>query len=115
MRFTALLLAAGFVTVTVALADDPAPKPNPFRDGSGKASPERTDTPKSDPLPDPPAKADPVKQGPRADFTSPTPINSVDTEADEMHPWITATGRELYFSRKTKEGWRVYVASRPGS
>src|SRR5258707_5327284 len=29
-----------------------------------------------------------------------------------MHPWITGNGKDLYFSRKTGEGWRVYVASR---
>jgi thiol-disulfide isomerase/thioredoxin len=61
MRLTALLLAAGFVTI--ALADDPAPKPNPFRDGTGKATPERVDPPTPDPLPV--AKPDPVKQGPQ--------------------------------------------------
>lgn len=55
-----------------------------------------------------------VKQGPRADFTSPTPVNPVCTEADELFPWVTADGREMYFSRKEKEGWRLYVATRPG-
>jgi Tol biopolymer transport system component len=54
-----------------------------------------------------------VQQSPKAGFTAPTPVNSVCTPADELHPWVTANGRELYFSRKTKEGWRVYVASRP--
>ena len=45
-------------------------------------------------------------------FSSPTPINSVDSEADEMHPWLTADGKQLFFSRKTKQGWRVMIASR---
>jgi hypothetical protein len=46
-----------------------------------------------------------------ADFTVPSPILSVCTPADELHPWLTADGK-LYFSRKTKEGWRVFVAQR---
>ena len=29
-----------------------------------------------------------------------------------MHPWITSDGKQLYFSRKTKDGWRVCVALR---
>jgi hypothetical protein len=45
-------------------------------------------------------------------YTAPTPVHSVCTEADEMHPWLTADGRALYFSRKTKEGWRIFVAKR---
>src|SRR5262249_19180100 len=53
-----------------------------------------------------------VKQGPRAAFTAPTPINPVCTDADELHPWLTADGKHLYFSRKTKAGWRVFVAGR---
>ncbi len=55
-----------------------------------------------------------VKQNPGADkvFAAPTPVNAVCTEADEMHPWLAAGGKELYFSRKTKEGWRVFMARR---
>jgi hypothetical protein len=55
-----------------------------------------------------------VKQNPGADkvFAEPTPVQVVCTEADEMHPWLSADGKELYFSRKTKEGWRVFVARR---
>lgn len=53
-----------------------------------------------------------VKQGPNAVFSAPTPLNSVCTEADELHPWLSADGKKLYFSRKTREGWRVLVASR---
>jgi len=45
------------------------------------------------------------------DFTVPAPLHSVCTPADEMHPWLTSEGK-LYFSRKTKEGWRVFVARR---
>jgi hypothetical protein len=45
-------------------------------------------------------------------FTAPTPVLAVSTEADEMHPWLTADGKELYFSRNSKEGWRIFVARR---
>jgi hypothetical protein len=38
------------------------------------------------------------------------PVHQVCTEADEAHPCVTPDLLELYFSRKTKEGWRVFVA-----
>lgn len=63
MRLIAFLLAAGLVTV--ALADEPK---NPFRDGTGKASPEKTDAVKPVPMKDvkpESVKPDPIKQGPR--------------------------------------------------
>jgi hypothetical protein len=53
-----------------------------------------------------------VKQDRAAAFTSPTPLNTISSEADELHPWLSTNGRELYFSRKTKDGWRVFVATR---
>jgi hypothetical protein len=53
-----------------------------------------------------------VKQTRTGSFTEPTPVHAVDSEADEMHPWLTADGKQLYFSRKTKDGWRVYVCKR---
>jgi hypothetical protein len=37
----------------------------------------------------------------------------VNTPADEMYPWVTPAGKELYFSRKGEEGWRLYVANGP--
>jgi WD40-like Beta Propeller Repeat len=46
-------------------------------------------------------------------FTGPTYVQSVCTPDDEMYPWLTEDGLELYFSRKTKDGWRVFVARRP--
>lgn len=55
-----------------------------------------------------------VRQNAAAAFTAPTPVQGVDTPADEMHPWLTANGKELYFSRKTKDGWRVHVAAGTG-
>lgn len=54
-----------------------------------------------------------IKQSAKADFTSPTPAQAVCTEADERHPWLTANGQHLYFSRRAKEGWQVFVSSRP--
>jgi Tol biopolymer transport system component len=53
-----------------------------------------------------------VRQGPSSVFSEPTPVQTVCTPEDELHPWLTADGKALYFSRKTKEGWRVYVARR---
>jgi Tol biopolymer transport system component len=51
--------------------------------------------------------------GPDKVFSEPTALTTISTrEADELHPWLTADGKSLYFSRKTKEGWRVFVATR---
>jgi hypothetical protein len=48
-------------------------------------------------------------------FTGPTFVQAICTEADELYPWLTEDGSELYFSRKTKDGWRLLVTSRPPS
>ncbi len=53
-----------------------------------------------------------VKQGEGKVFAEPTPVQATNSDADEMNPWLSADGKELYFSRKTKEGWRVYVSKR---
>lgn len=53
-----------------------------------------------------------VKQTRTGSFTAPTPVHAADTEADEMHPWLTFDAKQLYFSRKTADGWRVYVCKR---
>ncbi|MDB5313773.1 MAG: hypothetical protein JWO38_7975 [Gemmataceae bacterium] len=53
MRLTAFLLPAALISAVGIVAAD-EPKRNPFRDGTGKASPEPA-----------PAKADPIRQGPR--------------------------------------------------
>jgi hypothetical protein len=50
---------------------------------------------------------------PKSAFSAMTPVNAVDTETDEMHPWLTADGKQMYFSRKVGQHWRVFVASRP--
>jgi hypothetical protein len=54
-----------------------------------------------------------VKQDRGKVFTAPTPVQAVDTEADERNPYLAAGGKHLYFSRKTKDGWRVYLSKRP--
>jgi hypothetical protein len=46
-------------------------------------------------------------------FSAMAPVNAVDTEADEQHPWLTADGKQMYFSRKVGQRWRVFVVSRP--
>jgi WD40-like Beta Propeller Repeat len=56
-----------------------------------------------------------VRQKAGAAFTTPTPVQSACTEEDEEHPWLTADGKDLYFSRKTKDGWRVYEARAAGA
>jgi hypothetical protein len=45
-------------------------------------------------------------------WSAPTPVMNANTPADELHPWLATNGKSLYFSRKTKEGWRVFVATR---
>jgi hypothetical protein len=53
-----------------------------------------------------------VRQTPSSAFSSPTPLQTICTEDDELHPWLTSDGKSLYFSRQMKDGWRVYVARR---
>ena len=53
-----------------------------------------------------------VKQGQKKVFAEPTPVQATNSDDDEMNPWLSADGKQLYFSRKTKEGWRVYVSKR---
>jgi hypothetical protein len=55
-----------------------------------------------------------IKQGPRAEFTTETPLHFC-TPKNELHPWLLPDGRTLYFSRQDKEGWHIYVVSRPAS
>jgi hypothetical protein len=49
----------------------------------------------------------------RLNFTQPTAVLGVCTAEDELHPWVTPSGKEFYFSRQTKDGWRVFVARGP--
>jgi Tol biopolymer transport system component len=53
-----------------------------------------------------------VKQDRGKVFTEPTPVQVTASDADEMNPWLSTDGRQLYFSRKTKDGWRVFVTKR---
>jgi hypothetical protein len=53
-----------------------------------------------------------TKQTPKSDFTFEQGLPFC-TKDDEMHPWLTHDGLSLYFSRKTADGWRVYVSKRP--
>ena len=53
-----------------------------------------------------------VKQGRDKVFTEPTPVQATASDDDEMSPWLSADGKQLYFSRKTKDGWRVFVSNR---
>lgn len=54
-----------------------------------------------------------VKIDAKAEFGSYNAVVTIGTEADEMHPWLTADERQIYFSRKTEGGWRQFVATRP--
>ncbi len=47
-------------------------------------------------------------------FQRATPLlGEINTAVDEMYPWITPTGGELYFSRKRRDGWELHVAKGP--
>jgi WD40-like Beta Propeller Repeat len=46
-------------------------------------------------------------------FTEPTPVQATATAEDEMYPWLSGDGKQLYFSRKEKDVWKQYVATRP--
>jgi hypothetical protein len=56
-----------------------------------------------------------VRQGPGKAWSAPTAVANVNTDADELHPWLTSDGKSLYFSRKTADGWRVFVSTRTGA
>lgn len=52
------------------------------------------------------------KLGQLQEYTAGTPLIGLSTADDETHPWLGRDGRELIFSRKTKDGWRLFVATR---
>lgn len=54
-----------------------------------------------------------VKQDRGKVFAEPTPVQATASDADEMNPWLSPDGKQLYFSRKTKDGWRIFVSKRP--
>ena len=49
----------------------------------------------------------------RVGQTSPVPIQGISEKSDELGPWITPGGKEFYFSRKTEDGWVLFVAEGP--
>jgi hypothetical protein len=44
---------------------------------------------------------------------APLILPGISEPEDELHPWVTASGREFYFSRKMKDGWKLFVADGP--
>ncbi len=38
---------------------------------------------------------------------------AINEKTDETHPWITPAGKEFYFSRKTEDGWKLFIANGP--
>jgi hypothetical protein len=54
-----------------------------------------------------------IKHGPDKVWAAPTPVmGEVNTKEDECFPWLADEGKSLYFSRKTKAGWRLWVSKR---
>jgi len=47
-------------------------------------------------------------------WTAARPVggDQVNTAQDEAHPWLSNDGKALYFSRRTKDGWKVFVSKR---
>jgi hypothetical protein len=43
---------------------------------------------------------------------APLPLLGISTKDDELHPWVHQ-GKEFYFSRKTPDGWKQFVAAGP--
>lgn len=54
-----------------------------------------------------------TKQFEDAEFTSERAM-IICTARDEMYPWMTKDGLSMYYSRKDKDGWHLYVTSKPG-
>jgi hypothetical protein len=54
-----------------------------------------------------------LKVDAKADFGGLNSVNILCTERDEMHIWLSADEKQIYFSRKTEGGWRQFVASKP--
>ena len=44
---------------------------------------------------------------------APFPVPVINDRTDETHPWITPGGKEFYFSRKTEDGWKLFIANGP--
>lgn len=46
---------------------------------------------------------------------APLPLLKISEKEDELFPWVAANGKEFYFSRKTEEGWKLFVSPGPGA
>lgn len=46
-------------------------------------------------------------QRPFQGYSAAGPIQAIASEADEAFPWVSVDGKELYFSRKTNDGWKL--------
>jgi hypothetical protein len=53
-----------------------------------------------------------TRTGAAGEFAIEAAVQSVCTRADEAFPWITPDNK-LYFGRRTKDGWKLYVSERP--
>lgn len=49
----------------------------------------------------------------RAGMRAPLILPGISEPQDELFPWVAAGGKEFYFSRKTKDGWKLFVARGP--
>lgn len=56
-----------------------------------------------------------VQHGVGKAWAAPTPLMNVNTIEDEAHPWLSADGKALYFSRRTKDGWKLMASTRTNS
>ncbi|NBO92148.1 MAG: hypothetical protein EBV06_07505 [Planctomycetia bacterium] len=56
-----------------------------------------------------------VRQDKGRAWSAPTPVMNVNTRDDELHPWVSQDGRSLYFSRKSRGGWKQMVSTRTGN
>jgi hypothetical protein len=44
---------------------------------------------------------------------APFPVPVINDKNDETHPCVTPGGKEFYFSRKTEDGWKQFIANGP--
>jgi len=49
----------------------------------------------------------------RTQGRAPVIIPGISEKEDELYPWVTANGKEMYFSRKSKDGFVLFVARGP--
>lgn len=40
-------------------------------------------------------------------------LGDINSKTHEMYPWITPAGKELYYSRKVEDGWKLMIANGP--